>query len=131
MPPEVEVLGITAEVLAAEVELRLRTAGVGVLDAEVSGAEPPHLPVLYVCVTALVQEGVEQCVYGIRIELVQSVKLERDDSLSALEVPTWSVTGVGFQTNGWRQAIVNDTGDFVDEFANAFLEANAQFRAER
>ena len=131
MLPEVEERGITDAVLAAEVERRLRAAGVEVLDVESTDAAPPYLPTLYVDVTALVEDGIEQCVYGIRIELIQSVKLERDDTLPALHAPTWSVTGVGIHTRGWRQAILNDTGDFVDEFADAFLQANQRFGVVR
>jgi hypothetical protein len=120
---EVENKGITHEVLAAEVERRLRQAGVGVTSFE-SPDSIPGTPTLYLQVTALTEEHIEQCTYAIRLELTQSVHLDRNPALTPFHAPTWGAGGVGIQLKGWRQAIIDDVISYVDQFVDAYFLAN-------
>jgi hypothetical protein len=120
---EVMEKGITDGVLAAEVERRLRQAGVEVFNIE-SPKPAPGDPVLYLTVDFLIDEHIGQFFYAIRLELTQSVHLERDDGVPVLHAPTWSVGGVGVYNKGWRAAIVEDVLAFSDDFIDAYFAAN-------
>ncbi|MDH3215231.1 MAG: hypothetical protein OEN01_02935 [Candidatus Krumholzibacteria bacterium] len=115
--------GMTDFVLEVEVERRLKEAGVPVLDFDIQDP-PPGMPTLYLEVTAVIDEAVEQISYAIRLELTQSVRLERDPTSDGLYAPTWSVGGVGVYAKGWREAIIDDVLSYTDQFINAYFSAN-------
>jgi len=115
--------GMTADVFRVEIERRLLEAGVPLLNRN---ADEPVVgdPVLYVGITTLFEGAPEQCVYGIRVELIQDVRLERNPDVLVPGVPTWSVGGVGIHGIRWREAIVDDVLGFTEQFIIAFFEAN-------
>jgi hypothetical protein len=130
LAPEVEEKGITDLVLGAEVERRLHEAGILVLYADAQNQPSPGTPTLFLQVTALVDEYIEECIYAIRIELIQMVRLERDEDFPTFPVATWSTGGVSIHAKGWRQALINDAVRFVDEFVESYLAANPQHGSE-
>ena len=115
--------GITREGIEAYVRLRLRESGVTVLDPGV-GAPAPGDPTLYIHLAAILTPGEERCTYTIRLDLMQTARLERDPSLPPIHVSTWGVSGVAFHGHGWRQAIIDDILAYTDAFAAAFTAAN-------
>jgi hypothetical protein len=120
---EVESKGITDDVLAAEVERRLREAGIAVAGYD-SPDSIPGSPTLYLQVNALADEYIEQCTYAIRLELVQAVRLERNPDSTPFHAPTWGVGGVGIHLKGWRQALIDTVIGYVDQFIDAYFLAN-------
>ncbi len=123
LAPEVESKGITSGVLSAEVERRLRQAGIAVASFEIPDSIP-GTPTLYLQVNALADEYIEQCTYAIRLELTQTVRLERNLDSTPIHAPTWGVGGVGIRLKGWRQAIIDDVLGYVDQFIDAYFLAN-------
>jgi len=115
--------GITAGVLGAEVVGRLKSAGIEVLNLDatqpVAGA-----PTLYLVVVTLMDEGVDQVVYSIRLSLTQAVRLDRDPDILVPLAPTWSVSGVGVALSGWRDAMIADVLAYTDQFIDAYFAAN-------
>jgi hypothetical protein len=75
-------------------------------------------------VTAVIDEYVEHCAYSIRLELTQTVRLERNPDVTVAGVPTWSTGGVGVYGKGWRQTLIDDVGGYVDQFIDTFAETN-------
>ena len=121
---QIEDKGITHKVLRVEVERCLLRAGIPVLNR--NGAEPTvGDPILYLAVTTVFDEGVQQCTYGISLELTQPVRLDRQLEGDAFLATTWSVSGVGIYGHGWRDAIIQDVVNFTDEFIDAYITANA------
>jgi hypothetical protein len=115
--------GITDDVLSAEVERRLREAGIPVTSYE-SPDSIPGSPTLYLQVNALADEYIEQCTYAIRLELVQAVRLERNPDSTPFYAPTWGVGGVGTHLKGWRHALIDTVIGYVDQFIDAYFLAN-------
>jgi len=121
---EMEDRGMTTDVIHAHVEKTLRQFGVPVLLPDAEGGIDTTQPVLYIGITALLEPGIEQCAYAIRVELTQSVKLDRSDLSAPFYAATWSSGGVGFFRRGWRQAIIDDVIAYTEVFADAYLLAN-------
>ena len=121
---ELEEKGMTTFVFSVEVERRLKQAGVRVLNIEFDKPVAGN-PTLYLAVTAVIDEYVDHCAYSIRLELTQNVALERRPSTTVEAIATWSTGGVGVYAKGWRQAILDDVGDYTDQFIDAYLAANS------
>lgn len=120
---DIESLGITSGVLRVEVERRLKASGLTVLHPDVQ--EPvPGDPTLYLDVTAVIEDPPDQISYAIRLELTQTVRLDRDASFQIFHVATWSVGGVAVYAKGWRRAIIEDVVGYTDEFVSAYFAAN-------
>jgi len=126
---DLEETGMAAFVFRVEIERRLKEAGVRVLNLEYDDPVDGD-PTLYLVVTAVVDEYVEHCAYSIRLELTQTVRLERNPDLAVVGVPTWSTGGVGVQGKGWRQAMMDDVGGYVDQFIDTFERTNREDRTQ-
>lgn len=122
--------GITEFVVSAEVERRLREAGIPVLVHDPDGPDAPGVPTLYVQVVAIIGEYVDRCVYSVRVELTQTVQLDRDETFPAFPAATWGVGSVGSYGSGWRKALLEDVGSFTSRFADAYLEANSRLAGD-
>jgi hypothetical protein len=120
---EMEEKGMTDFVFSVEIERHLKDAGVTVLNPEFDDPVPGS-PVLAVAVTTVIDEYIEHCAYAIRLELTQTIQLERNPESIIEHVPTWSVGGVGVHGKGWREAIIDEVGGYTDEFIDAYFAAN-------
>jgi hypothetical protein len=127
MSKDMEEKGMTDFVLSVEVERRLKEAGVAILRPEVDDPTPGS-PMLYLTVTTVFDELVEQCAYAIRLELTQTVHLDRDPDSTLDNVATWSVGGVGVYSKGWHQAIIDDVLGYTDQFIEAYFTTNPAMR---
>jgi hypothetical protein len=123
------VRGMTEDVFRVEVERRLMESGIKLLNPAIDGAVPGN-PVLYVDITSVFDEAIQQVHYSIRVELTQTARLERNPGFAVFNVPTWSVGGIGFYGTGWRDAMINDVLGFTEQFIGAFFEANHLLRPE-
>lgn len=117
--------GITTDVLSTQVEHHLRDGGVPVLNPD-SKPTVPGQPTLVVTVTPIYDEYADQCIYAIRVELIQTVHLARihDPDAPTVLATTWSTGGIGVESKGWRDALIEDVGAFVDTFVDAFAASN-------
>ena len=121
--------GMTEDVFRVEVERRLKESGLRILIPAVDGAVPGN-PVLYLDITTVFEEGIERCQYAIRLELTQTVRLERNPGFAVFNVPTWSVGGIGVYQVGWRDAVIDDVLGFVEQFIEAFYDVNPLLKPE-
>lgn len=123
LAPIVADKGITAGVLGAEVVAQLKSAGIEVLNLDPT--QPvPGAPTLYLVVVTLMEEGVDQVVYSMRLSLAQAVRLDRAPDVLVPLAPTWSVSGVGVAMSGWRDAMITDVINYTNQFIDAYFAAN-------
>jgi hypothetical protein len=117
---EVEQGGLTKTSIQTDVELKLRQAGITVLTAAESMAAPGS-PYLYINVNT---QGGPLYAFSIRVELKQSVRLDRDPSIEVYGVATWSAESVGTVGQDHLRDIRGPIKDYVDQFVNAYLSVN-------
>jgi hypothetical protein len=119
LPPKVERAGLTAAAIQADVELKLRQAGIKIADPKAE-----TLVLLYVSVQFWEDSPVALWPYTINVEVLQDVLLARDTSILVKYSPTWSTHIIG----GIKPAGVRDVRglikDQVDKFINAYLAEN-------
>lgn len=123
--PDLEEKGITAFVISTAVEKRLKESGVPVFPSD-NPRLAPGFPALYVQVVTMYDEVSKQCTWSIRVELNQFVRMERDPETVAVAASTWGVGGIGSEAKNWRQALLDDVLNYVDQFVEAFAEANPE-----
>jgi hypothetical protein len=111
-----KLLGLTADTLRTDVELKLRLAGMRVMANE-EALKLTDVPALYVRVTVL-PGGVAA---GIDVQLGQNALLRRNGQL-VYDATTWERTGV--VANATLQFIRDRLKDQVDDFLNAWLSVN-------
>lgn len=114
--PEAERDGLTESQLQADVESRLRQAGIHVLTEDERLHTPGH-PTLSVHVGTFKMGDV----YSLCIEvtLKQVVMLKRNPHIESL-VETWATRGVGtggaFQLQGVRKGVIMKVGEFITAY---------------
>jgi hypothetical protein len=115
--------GITQTILGDTILFHLQTAGIEVVNSDsilsVSGA-----PTLVLHVEAILEEGIDQVCYSIRLEFAQTVRLMRDENIIAWRVPTWSEGSIGLYTRRWQDELIKDVLRHTESFIEAYLEAN-------
>lgn len=99
--------------LQTDVELRLRTAGIPVMNG---------MPSLNVNVFAYNRDNECSAAY-IEVELTERASLQRDPSLSVLAT-TWHHTGLYTLGPDGVNGLRGEVKDLVDQFANDYLAAN-------
>ena len=116
LPPGAKVLGLTAEVIQTDVELKLRQTGLEVVP---SGriSQAPGRAYLYIRVN-LTDEGKAA---NLEVEFKQDVQLERN-SEHIPSATTWSVGMI--LSNPTAQAVREETKQFTYSFLNAWLSVN-------
>ncbi len=117
VPPGVEGDGLTKEQLQADVELRLRQAGIAL-----APATPSTAPVLWILLTIDRVPGLTFYAASIRVELFQFVRLSRNTV--GLPAPTWGLEGIGSVPVDEPSELRSWARDFVDRFISAYLEQN-------
>jgi hypothetical protein len=108
---------LTVEQIRTDVELRLRKAGIKVLENS--------FPILYV--SANVMKGRSEVeglyIYSCNVTFEQTVSV-RANSVIALGT-TWSVSSLGMVGgDNMSRSVRNVVGDLVDDFLNAYLSVN-------
>ena len=112
----VENAGLKALQLRNDTELKLRLAGINVVAPNVPGK-----PSLYVNARVIKFGQRDRYVFNIRVELVQSVSLERSPQVK-VDAATWSTSVTG--TSHKLSTVRDQLAELVDVFINAYLSAN-------
>ena len=107
-----------------EIERALKGAGITVLNPGGETEPLPGSPMLYVDVTALVDDRADVWTFSTRLELVQLVRLERFPDLDEVTATTWSIGGLSIYGKKWRESIVAEVVTYVEEFTEAYVAAN-------
>lgn len=113
--PEEESAGLTEASIQTDVKLKLRLAGIQVVDEALS-----HF--LYVNVN-VVTGSTDYWPYNIDVEFLQDVRLVRDVSI-IVAAETWSVGMAGGISKANVHKIRDYIKDQVDKFINAYLSVN-------
>jgi hypothetical protein len=120
---DLEEKGIHQVALRDTIVHSLRLAGIEVVDADTIQVVP-GAPTLVLHLDVLLQAGIDQVCYSVRLELTQTVCLERADSIVAGRVPTWGRSSIGLYRSGWRDELIKDVIVHTEAFRDAFLAAN-------
>ena len=120
--------GITEDVVLAETERQLRQGGIPIYTEKQRRAFPGE-PVLHVQVLAQVDVRFDEAAFGVRLELRQNAHLERDRSMRAPGVTTWSTGGIGEAARDWRQVLRDEVAYHAGRFVEAWQEANPPARS--
>jgi hypothetical protein len=115
--------GITRDVLRLKLGKQLRDAGIPVVEAPLRDRIPGD-PVLVLAVTAIFDERNRRCVCSLRMDLTQTVRLDRNPGYVVFGVPTWSIGRLGLYTKHWREEMIEDVYSLADEFIDAYYGAN-------
>ncbi len=115
--PEIERAGFTQGQIKTDVELKLRLAGLNVLDPD-EATKTPGRPWLAVYPNIQTTDGVY--VYATMLNLYQDVSLVRNSNRSIAS--TWSTASYG--TSQKLANVRRTVKDLVDSFINAWLSVN-------
>ncbi|HIF06701.1 MAG TPA: hypothetical protein EYQ64_07015 [Gemmatimonadetes bacterium] len=112
---------VNAEELLAESEVELLTEGEMLRNPAL-----PELRITLLCV--LGEEGASGSVaYSVSLRVQQAAQMTRDTQISLPEAVTWWSTAVGVAEAGAvEDALDEDLRTKIEEFATAYLEANAE-----
>lgn len=112
--------GLTVQQIRTDVELRLRKAGVVVVDDLPKSNR--HLTIMAACVKRA-YEGTSVYAYDVTVSFDQPAITVSNNVLAVLS--TWSVGSVGLAGSSNMSRFVRETiGNFVDEYINAYLSVN-------
>ena len=118
LPAIAEKSGLTTAALQAEVERRLRQAGISLT--------PDADAYLFVHVTVADPGGAQPLPYVVDVSLMQEVTLPRGlKTRTPLQVPTWSVNNLGLVgAAALKPAVTDHVTQFVDQFIKAYQSVN-------
>jgi hypothetical protein len=115
MDPMAEHEGLSRSQLQADVEERLRQAGITV--------GPTLTGHLYVNVDTVKGEHGQTYAYNVSVQYVQQVVLARDPKAPVF-APTWETGGVGMVAANRLREVRQDVANYVDQFIKAHVEQN-------
>ncbi|MGQ9634168.1 MAG: hypothetical protein ACUVXB_07955 [Bryobacteraceae bacterium] len=116
--------GLSEQALRAEVEQRLKAAGLKVLTAA-EVVQTAGRPVLYVRVNARLPYGSDVYAVNVTLALLQDVTAARDPGLTIREAKTWDA---GYLRTWPRQSlpqVINTVRDLTEEFVGDWKLANS------
>lgn len=120
--PDAEQNGLYRTQIEADVELRLRKAGIRIFSEE-EHKRIPSLPYLHIRIGTVRNDKFLIYAVSINVSLVQHVALVRDSNIRLL-ASTWNKEHVGTVGVYVIGNIRGTVGDLVDQFANDYLAAN-------
>ena len=123
LPPEVENEGLRRNQIQAEVESKLRMAGIKVLTKE-ECAKTPGEPYLYINLNINITKTESDIhPYSIDVMLIQKVFLLRDPEKNTYAM-TWSTGGIGSIDKQILAQLRESVMNVVDVFIHAYLTEN-------
>ena len=123
--PELERDGLATRQIQADVEIRLRKAGITVFSpSEANKADSPA--VLHVMIDAVKGDDLLENLYAVhtRVELWQVVYLRRLEKSPAFAAATWTIRSTSLVGKEKLDGIRSYLAGGVDEFINDYLAAN-------
>ena len=123
LAPEVEREGLVKNQIQKEIEVKLRTAGINILNQE-EATRAPGEPYLYLNININLPKGEEAiCSYSIDIALIQNVTLVQNPKQTTYAI-TWSTGGVGLIAKKSLSQLRESVEDVVEIFMKAFFSVN-------
>jgi len=115
--------GITTEMLRPDIETRLKRSNIRVVPRAELLQKKTREPILIVNFSDTIRVG-DVFAYNMELLLHQRVRLERDQSIAPVVVPTWSVNRVGSLRAGEADKLRGAVGQAVDDFIKAYHSVN-------
>jgi len=117
--------GLDPNQIRADVEIRLRKAGIKVLTGSKYRKES-GLPYLDVNVSAVKSKKLDLYAYHIAVEVYQLMTLNRDRNIVSFS-DTWSTGSTGMvDTANFSKNVKEEIVDTLDRFVNAYLAMNPE-----
>lgn len=125
--------GLTRDLLKADVESRLRHAGIEVFEDErqqdlardVSNREPRGTTYLYVRVTTAGDASDGKYAYAVAVQLHQLLRTAQRDAPTLFYGPSWSSEQLGLAgADELRQRVRGAVTDLTDRFSSDYVAAN-------
>lgn len=125
LPPEMQQEGLTKTRLQADVEQKLRTAGIKPLTQE-ECFKTPGEPYLYLNINLnSLKTEVDHYAFSIDIGVIQNVSLLRTPDQATYAI-TWSTGGVGLIGKKRLAELQDSVWDLLSIFVKAFLSVNSK-----
>ncbi len=115
--------GITTGMLRPDIETRLKRANIRVLPSAELLQNKMREPILIVNFSGTIRLG-DVFVYKLELLMHQRARLERDQSIAPVVVPTWSVNRVGSLRAGGADKLRGEVDDVVNDFIKAYRSVN-------
>ena len=126
LTPEAEQAGLTRSAIQADAELKLRMAGIRVIDED--EAVSPRGPHIYIRVNCMKVEGKEFLACSTAVALNQNVRLARDPSV-VIAAATWEKDAIGVAGSSQiSDGVRGLLKDLVEEFITDYLAMNPKVR---
>ena len=124
--PSLDGTSLTQDLVQTDAELRLRKAGISVVDSKQFGKQFGNVAILFIGVNLMKLDPIDKTIYAINMSVVQPAKLLRisTNTPPKLYAMTWKDDVLGHVNNDKLSVIRQSIGDEVDKFANDFLAAN-------
>lgn len=119
----IQAAGITTEMLRPDIEARLKRASIRIIPGAELMQKRMREPILIVNCSGTVRIG-DTFAYKMELLMQQRVRLERDQSIEPVFVPTWSVDRVGLLRAGEADKLRGRVADAVDDFIKAYHSVN-------
>jgi len=114
--------GLTADIIKVATELRLRQAGIPIVDKLTGEIQKPGV-ILSVEIDTLNLTSEERYIYSLQLEALENITLSRDIPMRTLAT-TWETENYGIIGKSKLVNIRNTINDMVDKFANDYFAQN-------
>jgi hypothetical protein len=115
--------GIATGMLRPDIETRLKRANIRVLPSAELLQNKIREPILIVNFSGTIRLG-DVFVYKLELLMHQRARLERDQSIAPVVVPTWSVNRAGSLRAGQADKLRGEVDDAVNDFIEAYRSVN-------
>jgi hypothetical protein len=119
LSPEVERDGLTGALIRADVERRLRAAGIRVYASQSENPSPAK-PYLYVHVNALKVPSQEAYVIGLQVHLRQTLRSPVTSS-NIVNAMTWDAHNLLVVPAAGLRGVIGEIGAYVDRFVSDWI----------
>lgn len=124
LKPPVEEAGLKADDIKADVEQKLRSAGIPMFD-RTQVSVTPGMPTLYISVVVASNNTTSDLwPFNIDVDLEQRVTLERNSEIYVPTAVTWHVGGIGGVAKRDVPSIRDRVKESIDRFVTAYLAVN-------
>jgi hypothetical protein len=128
--PDLERDGVTKAQLTTRVQIKLRQAGIKVLDVDElekmpikEGLKIASAPALYLDVDSIKIKDSPLYAYSLSLEVLETVILKRDKKIEVL-AGTWKQKAMGYCGVERLRSVYDGVDDMVNMFINDYLAAN-------
>lgn len=114
--------GLTKEQIKADVEMRLKESGIGVLSGK-ERLRSPGQPYLYIAIESICASTTNVCTVSVAVRVIESIQADRDSAVRA-NASIWEKDVLTMLEKKHLDKVRGIVNAFVDQFKTAFRSAN-------